>query len=146
MKAKSQSHKVTKSQVTRKKVTRRKATSQKLQSHRAGGRERKRLPQLKFDKKGLIPAVIQDYKTGEVLMVAYMNKDSLKITLKERRTCFYSRSRKVLWRKGETSGNIQKVKSIWYDCDKDTLLIKVEQIGPACHTGNRSCFYRKIEN
>ena len=144
MRAKLQSYKAVKSQVTRKKVAKRKATSQKLQGRRAGGREKRKLPHLKFDKKGLIPAVIQDYNTGEVLMVAYMNKDSLKITLKEKRTCFYSRSRKVLWRKGETSGNIQKVKSIWYDCDKDTLLIKVEQIGSACHTGNRSCFYRKI--
>ena len=104
----------------------------------------RRMPRLKFNEKGLIPAVIQDYKNGEVLMVAYMNKESLKITLKEGRTCFYSRSRKVLWRKGETSGHIQKVKSIWYDCDADTLLIKVEQYGAACHTGNRSCFYRKI--
>jgi phosphoribosyl-ATP pyrophosphohydrolase/phosphoribosyl-AMP cyclohydrolase len=104
----------------------------------------KRLPKLKFDKKGLIPAIIQDKKTGEVLMLAYMNKESLKITLKEKRTCFYSRSRKVLWKKGQTSGNIQKVKEIYYDCDKDTLLIKVEQTGFACHTGNQSCFYRRL--
>jgi phosphoribosyl-ATP pyrophosphohydrolase/phosphoribosyl-AMP cyclohydrolase len=103
-----------------------------------------KLPRLRFDRLGLIPAIIQDKKTGEVLMLAYMNKESLKITLKEKRTCFYSRSRKVLWRKGETSGNIQKVKGIWYDCDKDALLIKVEQVGVACHTGNRSCFYRKL--
>ncbi len=102
------------------------------------------LPKLKFDKAGLIPAIIQDVKTNEVLMLAYMNKESLKITLKERRTCFYSRSRKTLWRKGETSGNIQKIKSVRYDCDKDTILIKVDQTGPACHTGKRSCFYRKI--
>ncbi len=108
-----------------------------------GGRIR-RLPRLKFDERGLIPTVVQDYKTGEVLMVAYMNRESLKITIKEGRTCFYSRSRKVLWRKGETSGNIQKVKSIWYDCDKDTLLVKVDQRGVACHTGNRSCFYRRL--
>ncbi|MBU1524265.1 MAG: phosphoribosyl-AMP cyclohydrolase [Candidatus Omnitrophica bacterium] len=77
-------------------------------------------------------------------MLAYMNRESLKLTLKEKRTCFYSRSRKVLWRKGETSGNIQKIKEIYYDCDSDTLLIKVEQTGPACHTGEKSCFYRKI--
>ena len=109
------------------------------------GKRVKRMPRLKFDGKGLIPAVVQDYRNGEVLMVAYMNKESLKITLREKRTCFYSRSRKTLWRKGETSGHIQKVKSIWYDCDNDTLLIKVNQLGAACHTGNRSCFYRKIQ-
>lgn len=99
---------------------------------------------LKFDKKGLIPAIVQDKKSGDVLMIAYMNREALKITLKEKRTCFYSRSRKSLWRKGETSGNIQKVKSIHYDCDKDALLIKVAQKGVACHTGEWSCFYRKI--
>ena len=103
-----------------------------------------RLPKLKFDQKGLIPAIIQDAKTKEVLMVAYMNKDALKITLREGRTCFYSRSRKVLWRKGETSGNVQKLKCIFYDCDKDALLVKVIPRGPACHTGKKSCFYRKI--
>ncbi|UCD14790.1 MAG: phosphoribosyl-AMP cyclohydrolase [Candidatus Omnitrophota bacterium] len=103
-----------------------------------------KLPQLKFDDKGLIPAIIQDVKSGDVLMVAYMNKEALKATLQEKRTCFYSRSRKVLWRKGETSGHIQKIKSIYYDCDKDALLIKVEQKGVACHTGEWSCFYRKI--
>lgn len=103
-----------------------------------------RLPRLKFDDKGLIPAVVQDKKSGDILMLAYMNRESLRITLKEKRTCFYSRSRKVLWRKGQTSGNIQKVKEIYYDCDKDALLIKVEQQGVACHTGNRSCFYRRL--
>lgn len=103
-----------------------------------------RVPKLKFDKKGLIVAIVQDVKTKKVLMVAYMNRKSLKITLGEGRTCFYSRSRKVLWRKGETSGHIQKVKGIYYDCDKDTLLIKVTQKGAACHTGNKTCFYRKI--
>jgi phosphoribosyl-ATP pyrophosphohydrolase/phosphoribosyl-AMP cyclohydrolase len=103
-----------------------------------------KISQLKFDEKGLIPAIIQDYKNGDVLMVAYMNKESLKITLREKRTCFYSRSRKMLWRKGETSGHVQKIKSIYYDCDKDALLIKVQQIGAACHTGEWSCFYRKM--
>jgi phosphoribosyl-AMP cyclohydrolase len=103
-----------------------------------------RVPSLKFDDKGLIPAVVQEARTGEVLMVAYMNKRSLRATLKEGRTCFYSRSRKVLWRKGETSGNVQKVKSIWYDCDKDTLLVKVSQKGGACHTGNKTCFFSKL--
>ena len=109
--------------------------------------KRKRLiiPKLKFDCNGLIPAIVQDVSTGDVLMIAYMNKQSLKITLKEGRTCFYSRSRKTLWRKGETSGHIQKIKSVCYDCDKDALLIKVDQTGVACHTGSWSCFYRKIK-
>lgn len=104
----------------------------------------KRLPKLKFDSKGLIVAIVQDVKTLEVLMVAYMSREALRITLREKRTCFYSRSRKVLWRKGETSGNIQKLKNIYYDCDKDALLVRVKQAGVACHTGNRSCFYRKL--
>jgi len=99
---------------------------------------------LKFDKQGLIPAIIQDYKTGEVLMVAYMNKESIKRTLKIGKTCFWSRSRKKFWVKGETSGHFQFIKSICYDCDMDALLFKVRQIGVACHTGNRSCFYRKM--
>ena len=100
---------------------------------------------LKYDKKGLIPAIIQDYKNSQVLMLAYMNKESLKRTLRLGKTCFWSRSRKEYWIKGETSGNFQLVKSISYDCDMDALLIKVRQIGVACHTGNRSCFYRKIK-
>ncbi len=108
-------------------------------------KKRKRLPKLKYDASGLIPAIVQDYKTKEVLMLAYMNKESLKITLKEGKTCFYSRSRKVLWRKGQTSGNIQKVKRIYYDCDKDTLLIEVNQKGYACHTGNKTCFFRRLK-
>ena len=103
-----------------------------------------RLPELKFGQNGLIPAIVQDDKTGDVLMVAYMNKESLKITLGERKTCFYSRSRKILWRKGETSGYTQKVKKIYYDCDKDALLIKVAQKGVACHTGESSCFFRRL--
>ncbi|MCM8779317.1 MAG: phosphoribosyl-AMP cyclohydrolase [Candidatus Omnitrophica bacterium] len=102
-------------------------------------------PKLKFDAQGLIPAVIQDYKSGEVLMVAYMNKTSLKKTIKSGKTHFWSRSRKKLWLKGETSGNFQIVKGIFYDCDGDCLLVKVRQIGLACHTGNRSCFYRKLK-
>ena len=97
--------------------------------------------ELKFDEKGLIPAVIQDGTSNEVLMVAYMNKESLETTLKEGRTCFWSRSRKALWRKGETSGHVQKVLEIRADCDADCLLIKVDQTGPACHTGKRSCFF-----
>lgn len=102
------------------------------------------LKSLKFDKQGLIPAIIQDYKTGRVLMLAYMNRKSLERTLKLGKTCFWSRSRKEYWVKGETSGNYQYVKSIVYDCDMDALLIKVKQIGVACHTGNKSCFYRRI--
>lgn len=102
------------------------------------------LNNLKFDRRGLIPAIIQDYKTGQVLMLAYMNKASVKKTFKIGKTCFWSRSRKTYWVKGETSGNFQYIKSIAYDCDMDTLLIKVRQVGVACHTGNRSCFYRKI--
>jgi phosphoribosyl-ATP pyrophosphohydrolase/phosphoribosyl-AMP cyclohydrolase len=102
------------------------------------------LGSLKFDKRGLIPAIIQDYRTGEVLMLAYMNKASLRRTLRLGKTCFWSRSRKVYWIKGETSGNYQLIKSVAYDCDLDALLIKVRQAGVACHTGNRSCFYRRI--
>ena len=103
------------------------------------------LKDLKFDEKGLIPAIIQDYKTSEVLMLAYMNKESLRRTLKLGKTCFWSRSRKEYWVKGLTSGHFQFIKSIAYDCDLDTLLIKVRQVGQACHTGNRSCFYRKLK-
>jgi phosphoribosyl-AMP cyclohydrolase len=99
---------------------------------------------LKFDKSSLIPAIIQDYKTSEVLMLAFMNKESLRRTIKSGRTCFWSRSRKKYWVKGETSGNYQFVKTVAYDCDSDALLIKVRQVGVACHTGNRSCFYRRI--
>lgn len=99
---------------------------------------------LKFNRQGLIPAIIQDYKTNEILMVAYMNKQSLKKTLKEKKTYFFSRSRKKLWLKGETSGHIQKIKGVLFDCDADCIIFKVEQIGGACHNGYRSCFYRKI--
>jgi len=105
-----------------------------------------KLPKLKFDKNGLIPAIIQDYKTKEILMVAYMDREALKRTLKLKKTCFWSRSRKEYWVKGATSGNFQYVKGIWYDCDADALLIKVRQVGVACHTGNRFCFYRKLVN
>mgnify|MGYP000852648770 FL=1 len=99
---------------------------------------------LKFDDKGLIPAIIQDYRSNEVLMIAYMNLESVRRTLKGKKTCFWSRSRKEYWVKGMTSGHFQFVKSIAYDCDQDALLIKVRQVGVACHTGNRSCFYRRI--
>lgn len=97
-----------------------------------------------FKKSELIPAIIQESATGEVLMLAYMNRESLEITLKEGRPCFFSRSRQKLWRKGETSGHIQMVKSIKADCDFDTLLIEVEQTGAACHTGSHSCFFNDI--
>jgi phosphoribosyl-AMP cyclohydrolase len=101
---------------------------------------------LKFDDKGLIPAVIQDAKDNTVLMVGYMNKESIKRTLKLKKSVFWSRSRQAFWLKGESSGNVQKVKEIRIDCDGDCLLIKVDQIGKAaCHTGHRSCFYRKVE-
>jgi len=100
---------------------------------------------LKFNRDGLIPVIIQDYKTKDVLMLAYMNRESIKRTLKLKKTCFWSRSRKKFWVKGETSGNFQFVKQIYYDCDQDTLLIKVRQVGVACHTGNKSCFYRKFK-
>jgi len=98
------------------------------------------------NKIGLIPAVIQDYETGEVLMLAYMSKESLEKSLDTGNTWFWSRTRKSLWKKGESSGNIQKIKSIKYDCYGNSLLISVEQVGNACHTGNKSCFYRKLED
>lgn len=98
---------------------------------------------IRFDK-GLVPAVIQDYETNEVLMLAYMNEESFAKTLETGKTWFFSRSRQSLWNKGETSGHFQYVRQIKYDCDGDTILIKVEQIGAACHTGNRTCFYREI--
>jgi len=99
---------------------------------------------LKFDEKGLIPAVIIDEETGSLLMVAYMNEESFEITLREGRTCFYSRSRQELWRKGETSGNVQHVVRIVTDCDRDCLKITVKKEGPACHTGAESCFFNPI--
>ena len=103
------------------------------------------LKKLKYDNNGLIPAIIQDYKTKDVLMMAFMNIDSLKETLKIGKTCCWSRSRQEYWVKGMTSGHFQFVKSIAYDCDCDVLLIKVRQVGAACHTFKRSCFYRKIK-
>lgn len=95
---------------------------------------------------GLIPAIVQEYRTGEVLMLAYMNAEAWEATLKTGKATYYSRSRKTLWVKGETSGNVQLVKEIRIDCDNDTLLLKVDQIGEAaCHTGYVSCFHRKVE-
>ena len=99
---------------------------------------------LKFKDK-LIPAVVQDYKTGDVLMVAYMNEQAVEETVKTQKCTYYSRSRQKMWIKGETSGHIQKLKAIFVDCDMDCLLLKVEQIGGACHMGYRSCFYREAK-
>ena len=104
------------------------------------------LSQVKFNKEGLIPVIIQDEETKQVLMLAYMNEESLEKTIEEGRTCFYSRSRRELWFKGNTSGNIQSVKKIVLDCDNDTLLILVKQKGVACHTGNYSCFFKEIKD
>jgi len=101
---------------------------------------------LKFDDKGLIPAIIQDVKTGEVLMLGYMNEESLKRTLASGDVWFYSRSRQELWHKGETSGNFLRLKSITKDCDSDALLVKVEPTGPVCHTGNRTCFFQRLDD
>ncbi len=103
------------------------------------------LDKLKFTSEGLIPAIAQDYKTNEVLMMAWMNIDSLRATLESGKASYWSRSRKSFWVKGETSGHFQYVKEVYYDCDCDVLLMKVDQIGTACHTNQRSCFYRKIK-
>ena len=102
------------------------------------------LDDLKFDEKGLIPAVVQDYFSKQVLTVAYMNRESLEISMKEGRTCFFSRSRQQLWRKGETSGNTQEIVTIWADCDLDALVVEVIKKGPACHTGSESCFFNPV--
>ena len=101
---------------------------------------------LKYNNDGLIPAIVQDHFTGKVLMLAYMNEESLKISIEEGKTCFYSRSRQELWRKGATSGNTQEIVSIKTDCDRDTLLIDVIKNGPACHTGSESCFFNDIKS
>lgn len=98
-----------------------------------------------FDDKGLVPAVAQDSVTGEVLMVAYMNKESLKKTIAEKKAWYFSRSRQELWLKGGTSGNIQEVEKIYYDCDGDTILLRVNQTGVACHTGAKTCFFTNLE-
>ena len=102
------------------------------------------MTELKYDSNGLIPAIVQDHYTKQVLMLAYMNEESLKISMEEGITCFFSRSRKQLWRKGETSGNKQHIVSIRTDCDCDTLLIDVIKDGPACHTGSESCFFNPL--
>ncbi|MDP4092991.1 MAG: bifunctional phosphoribosyl-AMP cyclohydrolase/phosphoribosyl-ATP diphosphatase HisIE [Bacillota bacterium] len=105
----------------------------------------KLVDELKFDDKGLVPAIIQDHTTNKVLMMAYMNREAVEKTLETGKTHFWSRSRNKLWLKGETSGHFQTVKTIFVDCDNDTLLIKVEQVEAACHTGHFSCFYRQID-
>lgn len=100
----------------------------------------------KYDDKDLICAVIQHHETGQVLMVGYMNREALDYTLRERRACFWSRSRQKLWIKGETSGNVLHVKEVRTDCDADALLLKCDPVGPTCHTNETSCFYRKVES
>ena len=100
--------------------------------------------EIRFDERGLIPAIVQDHYTKEVLTLAYMNAESLAISIAEGRTCFYSRSRQCLWRKGETSGNVQRIVSITADCDGDALVVEVVKNGPACHTGEESCFHHPI--
>ena len=99
---------------------------------------------VRFDERGLVPAVVQQHDTGEVLMMAWMNAESLRLTLQTGTSWFWSRSRRELWNKGATSGNVQKVLQVLYDCDVDTLLVLVDSPGPACHTGSRSCFYRGV--
>jgi phosphoribosyl-AMP cyclohydrolase len=106
--------------------------------------ERVRIEELRFDDRGLLPAVVQDAESGEVLMVAWMNREALEATLREGRTVFWSRSRRELWRKGETSGHVQHVEEVRADCDADVVLVRVHQVGAACHTGARSCFFRGL--
>jgi len=104
------------------------------------------IKEINFSKmNGLIPVVTQDFKTNKVLMLAFMSEEALRKTLKEGKVTYWSRTRKKLWTKGETSGHFQLVKGIWLDCDNDSLLIKVEQIGNVCHTGNKTCFFKKIK-
>ena len=102
--------------------------------------------QINWNDQGLVPAIAQDWQTGEVLMLAWMNREALELTVQEERAVYWSRSRGALWRKGEESGHVQKLRELRVDCDADTVLMKVEQLGGiACHTGRRSCFYRKLE-
>jgi len=104
------------------------------------------LDNLTFNDAGLIPAIAQQHDTGEVLMLAWMNRESITETLDTGRVCYWSRSRQSFWRKGESSGQVQMLKELRFDCDKDTLLLKVDQTGPACHTGRKSCFYHLVNN
>jgi phosphoribosyl-AMP cyclohydrolase len=105
---------------------------------------KKEMGAIKYDDKGLVPAVIQDVDTGDVLMVGYMNELALQRTLDEENVWFYSRSRQQMWLKGETSGNFLKVKEVWKDCDNDTILVKAKPAGPVCHTGEKTCFFQKL--
>lgn len=100
---------------------------------------------LKFDDRGLIPAIIQDANNGEMLMLGYMNEESLRRTLSSGQVWFYSRSRQELWHKGETSGSYLNVRRVWKDCDEDTILVQAEPTGPVCHTGNRTCFFQELQ-
>jgi phosphoribosyl-AMP cyclohydrolase len=102
------------------------------------------LDEIRFDDRGLVPAVVQDVENGDVLMMAWMNRASLERTLEERRTVFWSRSRQELWSKGDTSGHVQHVEEVRVDCDGDVLLVRVHQVGAACHTGERTCFFRRL--
>lgn len=103
------------------------------------------LDKIKWTEDGLVPAIAQDYKTGEILMMAWMNRESLSLTVEEKRAIYWSRSRQSLWRKGESSGHVQKLHDMRLDCDADVILLKVEQLGDiACHTGRRSCFYQQL--
>jgi phosphoribosyl-AMP cyclohydrolase len=106
------------------------------------------MPHIDFEKTGgLIPAIVQDFKSGEVLMLAYMNKEAWGLTLSTGKATYFSRNRQKIWIKGEISGNTQQIKEIWIDCDDDTVLLKIEQRGgAACHTGHRSCFFKRVEN
>jgi phosphoribosyl-AMP cyclohydrolase len=104
------------------------------------------LDSLKYDANGLVPAIVQDAANGDVLMFAWMNRDAVSQTLTSGRACFWSRSRQTFWIKGESSGNIQAVKSVYVDCDKDCFVVKVEQTGAACHKGYRSCFFREVDS
>ena len=103
------------------------------------------ISQLKYNEDGLIPAIAQQYDTGEVLMMAWMNQASITESLATGRVCYWSRSRQKFWRKGEESGQIQQLKSMRFDCDNDTILLQVDQLGPACHTGRKSCFYKLVQ-
>ena len=100
---------------------------------------------IRFDERGLAPAIVQDADTGQVLMMAYMNREALELTLSTGETHFWSRSRQEMWHKGATSGNVQAVVDLWVDCDGDTLLVRVRPAGPACHTGNVTCFFRELK-
>lgn len=102
------------------------------------------LTEVRFNSDGLVPVIAQQHGSGQVLMMAWMSRESLALTLQTMEATYWSRSRKALWRKGETSGHTQSVKAVWLDCDGDTILLKVEQTGPACHTGEPSCFFRPV--